>query len=154
MTNPPQTIPEAIEYLKSVLPADTLDLIRGAERFDPAEAHFGLGAWIRNNLGLWKANAALLHACNTTSADDASSTILQALWKNLVETSTPEALARSRQIRSAHDAQRAKEKQAIMDAKAAKDAAITDQVCPHCGKPCPSYRTTCKYCRKPVRTKT
>jgi hypothetical protein len=33
---------------------------------------------------------------------------------------------------------------------AVKDAAITDSKCPHCGQPCPSYRKTCKHCRKPV----
>lgn len=34
---------------------------------------------------------------------------------------------------------------------AEKDAAITDNRCPHCGVPCPSYRKTCKACKKPVR---
>ena len=34
---------------------------------------------------------------------------------------------------------------------AAKDAAITDERCPHCGAPCPSYRKTCKACGKAVR---
>lgn len=32
------------------------------------------------------------------------------------------------------------------------DAKITDRKCPHCGQPCPSYRKTCKHCRKPVGT--
>lgn len=35
---------------------------------------------------------------------------------------------------------------------AEKDAAITDRRCPYCGKPCPSYRITCKHCLKSVRT--
>ena len=28
------------------------------------------------------------------------------------------------------------------------DALITNSTCPHCGKPCPSYRKTCKHCRR------
>lgn len=35
--------------------------------------------------------------------------------------------------------------------EAAKDAAITNERCPHCGAPCPSYRKTCKACNRPVR---
>jgi len=34
---------------------------------------------------------------------------------------------------------------------AAKDARITDQRCPSCGAPCPSYRKTCKVCGVEVR---
>ena len=34
---------------------------------------------------------------------------------------------------------------------AAKDAAITDRKCLHCGAPCPSYRKTCKACGAPQR---
>ena len=32
------------------------------------------------------------------------------------------------------------------------DAKITDNKCPHCGQPCPSYRKTCKHCGKSVKT--
>lgn len=48
------------------------------------------------------------------------------------------------------DADAERRKQAYLDATAAKDAAITDQRCPFCGKPCPSYRKTCKHCGKSV----
>jgi hypothetical protein len=34
---------------------------------------------------------------------------------------------------------------------AEKDAAITNQRCPHCGAPCPSYRKTCKACGRDVQ---
>jgi hypothetical protein len=34
---------------------------------------------------------------------------------------------------------------------AEKDAAITNNRCPHCGAPCPSYRKTCKACGRAVR---
>ena len=34
---------------------------------------------------------------------------------------------------------------------AEKDASFTNNRCPHCGAPCPSYRKTCKACGKAVR---
>ncbi|WP_434735421.1 DUF6794 domain-containing protein [Candidatus Accumulibacter necessarius] len=34
--------------------------------------HFGSGAWIRNNPGLWKGNGALLEAAGGADANDAS----------------------------------------------------------------------------------
>ena len=34
---------------------------------------------------------------------------------------------------------------------AEKDAAFTDNRCPHCGAPCPTYRKTCKACGRSVR---
>lgn len=36
--------------------------------------------------------------------------------------------------------------------RAQKDLSITNLRCPHCGAPCPSYRKSCKVCRKATRT--
>jgi len=47
--------------------------------------HFGLGAWIRNNLGLWKGNWALLQSTGKTHADDASMVIVEAVWRRVQE---------------------------------------------------------------------
>ena len=147
----PRTIPQTVAYLKAKIPADTLHLIRGAEPFDPVDFHFSLAMWVRGQLGLWNQTSPLLRACNTTCADNASCVILTALWEDLVRTTTPEEMERSRKIWRAYDHQRARQKQAQMDAIAAKDAQITSERCPFCGKPCPSYRKTCKHCRKPVK---
>jgi hypothetical protein len=56
-----------------------------------------------------------------------------------------------REWRAAYEEARARERQARMDIIAAKDARITMQTCPFCGKPCPSYRVTCKHCGEQVR---
>jgi hypothetical protein len=45
-----------------------------------------------------------------------------------------------RVVRSAEELARAAE----------ADARITDRKCPQCGKPCPSYRKTCKHCGQKV----
>jgi hypothetical protein len=151
MLGHPRTIPQAVAFLKSKIPADTLHLIRGAEPFDPVEFHFSLGMWVRGELGLWNEGSPLLRACNTTCADSASGVILMALWEDLVRTATPEEMARSRGVRRSYDEERAREKQAHMDGVALKDAQITTERCPFCGKPCPSYRKTCKHCHRQVR---
>ncbi len=47
--------------------------------------HFGLGLWIRNNLGLWERNESLLESTGAPNADDASLVILEAVWRLLRE---------------------------------------------------------------------
>lgn len=39
-----------------------------------------------------------------------------------------------------------KEEAEYLEHVAKMDAQITDRVCPNCGKPCPTYRKTCKHC--------
>jgi hypothetical protein len=146
----PKSVREAVEWLAVHLPEDTLHLIRGATQSDLILMHFGLGAWIRNELGLWNEPSELLQDCGTNHADSASTIILNALWEHLVRSATADELSRSREIRAAYDAGRERKRQQQMDGEAAKDAAITEKRCPYCGKPCPSYRKTCKYCGKAV----
>jgi hypothetical protein len=148
----PRTIPQAVAFLTRMIPADTLHLIRGAESFDPAEFHFDLGMWVRDELGLWNEGSRLLRACNTNCADSASGVILMALREDLVRTATPEEMARSREVRRAYDEERGRAKQTEMDAVAAQDAQITSERCRFCGKPCPGYRKTCKHCHRHVRS--
>ena len=47
--------------------------------------HFGLGACIRNYLGLWKGNRALLESTGERHADDASMVIVEAVWQRVRE---------------------------------------------------------------------
>ena len=48
------------------------------------DLHFSLGAYIRNNFGLWGGNRALLDDCGVDDADDASGVILRALYRKLM----------------------------------------------------------------------
>ena len=45
--------------------------------------HFGLGIWIRNNLGLWQGNWPLIDTCASRSADDASTFLIEAFWQHV-----------------------------------------------------------------------
>jgi hypothetical protein len=51
--------------------------------------HMSLGAWIRNNLGLWKGNDRLMMAVRDGDQpmhpDDASTAIVEAVWERLRE---------------------------------------------------------------------
>lgn len=82
-----QTLDEAIEYLLAALPEKDLERIASMEKGEfLAEAHFGLGMWIRNNLGLWAGGPLAKdleenHMC--FMADDMSHVILKALWERL-----------------------------------------------------------------------
>jgi hypothetical protein len=96
---------------------------------------------------------ALRWSCNTTCADSASGITLTAPREDLVTTATPDEMAQSREVRRAYDEERAREKQAHMDAVAAKVAQISSECCPFCGKACPSCRKTCKHCHRQVRSR-
>jgi hypothetical protein len=105
-------------------------VIRGMDDDDLLSLHFGLGWAIRNELGLWQGNDALLHECferspeaaeqlrsatekwppervaaarrsATIDADSASAVILRALRDHLVAKATPEEMKSARAARNA-----------------------------------------------------
>lgn len=79
----PRTISEAVRLLHSVVPKQEQVKIAAMTEDDLITLHFGLGQWIRNNLGLWQANSALLSAAGQHDPDDASSAIIRAFWQRL-----------------------------------------------------------------------
>lgn len=81
--NYPATIESAVRLLQGLVPEDEQQKIRSMTEQDLAGLHFGLGQWIRNHLGLWGDNQALLHATGELNADDASGVIVRAFWLKL-----------------------------------------------------------------------
>ncbi len=78
--NYPATLEAAVAYCLKTLPVKTLDdLLRPPHEELVINHHFGLGMWIRNRLGLWQGNRALLEAVGAWHPDDASEPILDAL---------------------------------------------------------------------------
>lgn len=62
------------------------ELIRGLEKRDLWQLHFGLGLYIRNQYGLLQGNEELLLAAGESSfgdPDDASAHIIEAVWTTL-----------------------------------------------------------------------
>jgi hypothetical protein len=82
LSNPPVTIPEAIERLLLVLsPEDKLAIAAMLEE-DLYDLHFTLGLAIRN-AWLNQVDSFLRAACGTYHPDDASHVIIGALWRTL-----------------------------------------------------------------------
>jgi hypothetical protein len=81
----PETIDEAVGVVIATLSDEEKAAIAAMAESELIGLHFGLGAWIRNNLGLWKGNRALLEATGEADADDASMVIVEAVWKRLRE---------------------------------------------------------------------
>lgn len=153
MSKRPTTIEAAVAEVLSWPWAtrDQTDLLRAMPENDLVPLlHFSLGLSIRNKLGLWGKNESLLKACNVSHADDASSVILMALRDYLIRTANPEDMQRSQGAYQRWKAEREERKQKRMDHIAETDARMTSRRCPFCGKPCPTYRATCKHCGETV----
>ena len=145
----PKTVKEAVRRLVEEMPADERDFVRGMpSEEDLSELHFGLGLGIRNGFGLWGRNRDLLADCaaraerDEVGADAASFVILCALRERLIETASEAGMARARERWRGH----LEERERRRDEEARKDERITSRRCPGCGRACPRYRETCKYC--------
>ena len=81
----PLTIDEAVGVVIATLSDDERASIAALARDQLTGLHFGLGLWIRNNLGLWKGNRPLLECTDAPNADDASMVIVEAVRRRLRE---------------------------------------------------------------------
>jgi len=94
----PQTVDEAIDRIASELPLKDKIHIANMGEQDLASLHVSLGTYIREKFELWSGNAALMKSCRSISGedelheDDASSVIIEELWKKLRETHTLRAI--------------------------------------------------------------
>ena len=79
----PESVDAAVRLLMAVVPDEERARIAALRRTDLVQLHFGLGMWIRNNLGLWEGNRRLLDACGRSTPDDASTFLIEAFWQHL-----------------------------------------------------------------------
>ena len=81
----PKTIETAAEIVMDGLSKDDLATIKQMKEDDLWEVHMSLGQGIRNSMGLWGDNKALLKSCGSEDMhpDDASSAIVKFLWLKL-----------------------------------------------------------------------
>ncbi len=80
----PSTVEEAVRLLLGLVPESEKTDIAFKTADELPTLDFGLGQWVRNNLGLWdKTNAALLADTGETHPDDASGVIIRAFWQSL-----------------------------------------------------------------------
>ena len=85
-----KTVDEAVDYVLGVLTEQDKDALRDMPEHEvTVNTHFGLGMWIRNNLGLWRGNQGLLDSGGSYHPDDVSSVIVKALWQRLQTPAQP-----------------------------------------------------------------
>ena len=79
----PTTVEAAVRLLQGLVPECEQAKIAAMSEDELTTLHLGLGQWVRNNLGLWGGNPALLIATDETNADDAAGVIIRAFWQAL-----------------------------------------------------------------------
>lgn len=79
----PSTVGAAVRLLQGLVPEVEQSKIAVMQEDELTALHFGLGQWVRNHLGLWCDNPALLKSTGETNADDASGAIIRAFWQTL-----------------------------------------------------------------------
>ena len=79
----PSTIEGAVRLMMGLVPEGEQARIAYMSEGDLPKLHMGLGQWVRNHLGLWGSNTALLAATGEDNADDASAAIVKAFWERL-----------------------------------------------------------------------
>lgn len=79
----PTTIDEAVRLLQGLIADDETARIAILKEGELSTLHFGLGQWLRNQLGLWGDNQELVAATGEQHADDASRVIVHAFWSML-----------------------------------------------------------------------
>lgn|SRR5574338_754603 len=84
--NYPTTREAAVAMVLEALSEEQKEAIRATEFDEMNRLHHGLGMWIRNCLGLWKGNKALIRDLTDNpfvKPDDASELIIEAVWLTL-----------------------------------------------------------------------
>ena len=85
----PTTIDEAVGVVIATLSDEDKPLIAAMPESELIGMHFGLGMWVRNNLGLWQGYDALMDAIRKRDRDvhpdDISMVIIKDVWMRLRE---------------------------------------------------------------------
>ena len=87
-----KSVSEAVDVLISVISLKDRTRIASMDEGDLIDLHFSLGAYVRNEFGLWFGNKHLLEDCRRVSMDQylhpdhAASFIIKELWKRLRKT--------------------------------------------------------------------
>jgi len=81
----PTTLDAAADWIIASLDSDSKQRLLSIPKADLTQFHHGWGTGIRNELGLWGTNEALLTDCGSSQmhADDASSVVMEAVWNKL-----------------------------------------------------------------------
>ena len=79
----PTTVKEAVARILGDMTDEDKETVRNTKENDLIMFHHGWGTGIRNSLGLWGRNDALLKDAGKTHPDDVSMIIIRAVWQAL-----------------------------------------------------------------------
>ncbi|HEX7600038.1 MAG TPA: DUF6794 domain-containing protein, partial [Polyangiaceae bacterium] len=85
----PKTVDEAVTQILSTMDDASKKRVRDTPRGDLIQFHHSWGMGIRNSMGLWQGNDALLASCHTTDPDACSGVIIEKTWERLQISSAP-----------------------------------------------------------------
>jgi hypothetical protein len=80
-----QTVDEAVQILLTLVPESEQANIAEIPEDELIRLHLGMGMWVRNNLGLWQGNEALMADTGALDVDGAASVIGRAFWLRVRE---------------------------------------------------------------------
>jgi hypothetical protein len=86
-TNLPATVDEAIQTMYAWLDEENRQILKAMQEHELIRLHHGYGTGIRNGLGLWGQNTALMTTPELKGMhpDDMSTYLIQRLWRYLQE---------------------------------------------------------------------
>jgi hypothetical protein len=79
----PKTVKEAVAQILSKMSDTDKDTVKNTKKEDLIKFHSGWGMGIRNDLGLWQGNKALMKDTKANHPDEASMVIIEAVWAEL-----------------------------------------------------------------------
>lgn len=86
----PKTVDDAVTQILSTMDEAAKKRVRETPRGDLIQFHLTWGTGIRNEMGLWGGNKALLESCHTTNAEDCSGIIIEKTWERLQPAGPPQ----------------------------------------------------------------
>lgn len=100
--NWPKTLGEAVDKVAASLSQEDRRRVVSTETENLIDFHFGWGTGIRNAFGLWAGNTALLESCGSREMhpDNASTVIIEAVWKRLRAEADPAFLKQLEKMHS------------------------------------------------------
>ena len=79
----PSNLDQAVARLIDGMDDADKKMLRDTKKGDLVLFHHGWGTGIRNEFGLWRGNTNLLADCHAEHPDDASTVIIDAVWRRL-----------------------------------------------------------------------
>ncbi len=79
----PKTVEEAVAIILSEMTGRDKLLVRNSKKADLIKFHLSWGSEIRNRIGVWQSNDALIKDAKVSHPDSVSTAIMEGVWEEL-----------------------------------------------------------------------